>query len=280
LATYIVGDLQGCYAELLDLLELVAFDASNDQLVLAGDLVNRGPQSLECLRFAMGLGERAVAVLGNHDLHLLAASAGARKLKPSDTLNPILQAPDRAALLAWLTACPLAHWIAPQNLLVVHAGVPPAWTLGDARQHAAELETVLRSTQRDDFLHDMYGNSPGLWQESLSGHDRLRFITNALTRMRYVSEEGHLDMEHSGPPGEQPGHLVPWFAHPERATQGIRIAFGHWATLQNKHPVNPMHGVFHLDTGCVWGGQLTALRAEDSAIFTVPSRQPKVHRDC
>ena len=274
MGTYIVGDLQGCFDELQDLLEDINFDRSQDRLVLAGDVVNRGPKSLDCLRFARSLGESGVTVLGNHDLHLLAASLGAREVRRTDTLNQILEAPDCAELLQWLITRPVLVELEELNLVVVHAGLPPHWSVAEAREHGAELEQVLRSNRQSDFLHNMYGNEPCQWSHKYVGNDRLRYITNALTRTRYVDSEGRLDMHYAGPPGTQPPHLIPWFAHPDRHNRSHVIAFGHWATLQVEKPLSPEHGVIHLDTGCVWGGALSAVRAEDKRLFQVPSRQP------
>jgi len=272
-ATYLVGDLQGCFDELHDLLEDIHFDPARDRLILAGDIVNRGPQSLECLRFARALGEAGTTILGNHDLHLLAASVGARAAKRSDTLAPILDAPDRVELLEWLSSRPMVVELDELKLLVVHAGLPPQWSVEEVLERATELEQTLRSNRRDDFLHNMYGNEPCLWSHKYVGNERLRYITNALTRTRYVDTEGRLDMHHAGPPGSQPAHLVPWFAHPTRCSRSHTIAFGHWATLQIEQPLSSAYGVIHLDTGCVWGGSLSAVRAEDKRLFQVPSRQ-------
>ena len=270
MATYAIGDVQGCAEALFSLLELVAFDREHDRLWFAGDLVNRGPHSLEVLRFVRGLGERAVSVLGNHDLHLLAAAAGAREPRAKDTFGDVLGAPDRDALLAWLRTRPLLHLDKAKGFAMVHAGLPPQWTLEEARALAAEVEAVLRGPDDAAFYHEMYGDEPRCWSASLTGTGRHRFVVNALTRMRYVTADGTLDFRHAGPPGTQAGGLMPWFEAPERRSRGARILFGHWATLQIREPVDPVHRVHHLDTGCVWGGTLSAMRLEDGRRFSVP----------
>lgn len=272
MAVYAIGDVQGCLEELHALLAQVAFDPQRDRLWFVGDLVNRGPDSLAVLRLVKALGERAVVVLGNHDLHLLATAAGARD-KSSDTLREVLNAPDCAALLAWLRECPLLHHDAALGYTLVHAGVPPQWDVEEAAGHARELEAVLRSGECEAFLRAMYGDEPDRWSPGLTGWERLRYITNAFTRMRYCGRDGRLALEEEGPPGREPPGVTPWFAVPGRRTANARIIFGHWATLQLERPLDPIYGVFHVDTGCVWGGRLTALRLEDQRYFSVPSRQ-------
>lgn len=258
MAVYAVGDIQGCYDELRRLLDRLGFDPAEDQLWLTGDLVNRGPRSLETLRFVRALGERAVCVLGNHDLHLLAVAAGHAALRPSDTLDAILAAQDRDDLLGWLKSRPLLHHDAQLGYTLVHAGLPPQWTLATAQACAAELEGVLRSPQADEFFANMYGDQPDCWSAGLTGMDRLRFIVNCFTRMRYVGPQGQLDLEHKGKPGSQPAGYLPWFAAPERASSELHILFGHWSTLGQVHG----HAVYALDCGCVWGGKLSALRLD------------------
>jgi bis(5'-nucleosyl)-tetraphosphatase (symmetrical) len=270
LATYTIGDVQGCLARLEALLEQLGFDPACDRLRFAGDLVNRGPQSLEVLRFVRGLGDAAEAVLGNHDLHLLAAVHGARRPSRGDTLQSILGAPDRDALIDWLRHRPLLHESAGRGLVLVHAGLPPAWDLEAARGCARELEAVLASDRLPEFLSHMYGNEPRCWSDDLDGWERLRFITNAFTRLRYCDARGCLDFREKNPPGRQAAGLVPWFAVPERRSRGTPVVFGHWATLQLEVPLDPAHGVWHVDTGCVWGGALTALCEEDMTLHTVP----------
>ena len=269
MATYAIGDVQGCANALFSLLGQVGFVRERDRLWFAGDLVNRGPQSLEVLRFVRGLGDRAVTVLGNHDLHLLATAAGARTPKAKDTFGDVLGAPDRNALLDWLGRQPLMHHDETIGYTMVHAGLPPQWTLADARALAAEVETSLRGGGTREVLGQMYGDEPRCWSPALHGAARRRFIINALTRIRYVAPNGGLEFEETGPPGTQAQGLVPWFQAPERRSREARIVFGHWATLALHDPVDSVHRVHHLDTGCVWGGRLSALRLEDRRRFSV-----------
>ncbi|MGQ0657085.1 MAG: symmetrical bis(5'-nucleosyl)-tetraphosphatase [Chromatiales bacterium] len=272
MATYAIGDVQGCYRELRELLDHIRFDPGRDRLWLVGDLVNRGPDSLSVLRFVHELGPVAVSILGNHDLHLLACAWGDRRLRGQDTLEPILAAPDREPLLHWLCQRPLWHHDAVPGVAMVHAGLPPQWTVAAAQRHAQEVESVLRSDGRAEFLRHMYGDEPDCWSDDLNGWARLRFITNCLTRMRFCSRNGRLDLKQKGPPGTQPGKLLPWFAVPGRASRDTRILFGHWATLPVASPDTRSHNVVGLDTGCVWGGRLSALRLDDGTLFSVPSQ--------
>ena len=268
--TYAIGDVQGCHRELMALLEVVEFDRCRDRLWFVGDLVNRGPDSVEVLRFVRDLGERAVVVLGNHDLHLIATAAGVRPGRRSDTFGDVLDAPDRDELLQWLCRRPLMHRDAKLDFNMIHAGLPPAWSIAQAAALAREVESHLRGRERLALLQEMYGDQPDRWSADLHGGDRARFIINALTRMRYVgASDGRLDLRESGPPGSQPGDLVPWFEARERASRGERIVFGHWATLELEGPVRPEHGVFPLDSGCVWGGHLTAMRLDDRRYASV-----------
>ena len=272
-ATYAIGDVQGCFDELRALLAEVGFTRGEDRLWFVGDLVNRGPRSLDVLRFVVELGDDAVVVLGNHDLNLVAVAAGARAEHPSDTLREILDAPDADELIDWLARRPLLHREAGLRFVLVHAGLAPQWDSSAAAARAREVQTVLAGKRRADFLAHMYGNEPSRWSDDLEGWERLRFITNALTRVRYVDEKGRLDLDESGAPGSQREGLVPWFADPNRGSAGEAIVFGHWATLQLERPLDAVHGVYHLDTGCVWGGRLTALRLEDARYFSVASQQ-------
>ncbi len=256
MATYVIGDLQGCYEPLRRLLDRIDFDPAKDRLWFVGDLVNRGPDSLACLRFVKSLGQGALVVLGNHDLHLLARAEGETRNTRKDNLDDILTAPDRDELLAWLRGRPLMHHDPDKGFSMVHAGLPPQWDLAQALACAGELEAVLRGPDYRDFLAGMYGDEPSLWSPELSGMERLRFITNCLTRMRYCDPQGRLDLTAKGHPGTQPPQALPWFRIPWRASRGERIVFGHWSTLKWLAEDN----VWSLDTGCLWGGHLTAIR--------------------
>lgn len=254
MALYLIGDVQGCDEALGRLLDEIAFSPSRDTLVLLGDLVNRGPQSLAVLRRMIALEGSAHCLLGNHDLHLLAVAHGVRKPHRSDTLDEILQAPDRATLLDWLRARPLA--LQMQGWLMVHAGLLPQWDAAQTLALAAELESELRGPDRGVFLHNMYGNRPDQWNEQLHGLDRLRVIVNALTRLRFCSADGVMEFETKDSAASAPSGFMPWFEVPQRRSEDTRIAFGHWSTLGNVQ----RHDLLALDTGCVWGGCLTAAR--------------------
>jgi len=261
MALYAIGDIQGCYDELRRLLDKLNFDAHVDQLWLVGDLVNRGPKSLEVLRFIKSLGDGAITVLGNHDLHLLAIAAGIDRVKHDDTFGPILNAPDRDELLDWLRHRPLLHCDAAREYALLHAGLPPQWDLAQAQRCAAEVEAMLRSMEHKEFFQHMYGNEPDLWREDLSGWARLRFIVNCFTRLRYVDDAGRVLHKEKGAPHTR-RHLTPWFRAPGRKSAATRIIFGHWSTLG----LVLEHNVYALDTGCVWGGALTALRIDSESV--------------
>lgn len=267
MATYAIGDPQGCYRELCQLLEKVGFGAS-DRLWVCGDLVNRGPQSLETLRLVKSLGERARVVLGNHDLHLLAVAWRGEKKNRKDTLDPILAADDRDELLEWLRHRPLLHHDAELGYAMVHAGLPPMWTLPEALRHAGEVEAVLRGPEVKHFFEHMYGNEPNHWDEALTGWGRLRLITNYLTRMRFCDARGTLELETKEGVAAAPSGFAPWYSFPGRRNADTPIVFGHWASLEGRADAL---GVFALDTGCVWGGRLTAMRLEDRTWFSVQS---------
>lgn len=274
MAVYAIGDIQGCLDELQALLRLIDFDRERDTLWFAGDLVNRGPRSLDTLRFIHDLGDRAITVLGNHDLHLLATDYDARYTRPKDTLQEILDAPDRERLLNWLRTRPLLHHDATLNFSLLHAGLPPQWDLTTAQACAQEVETVLRSHHYGEFLAGMYGNLPDTWSADLKGLDRLRFIVNCFTRLRYCSPSGKLNLKDKGAPGTQSAGNQPWFSIKDRASRDLRILFGHWSTLGTCKEAN----VFPLDTGCLWGGKLTALRLDDLKTFSLAcagARKPK-----
>ena len=267
--TYAIGDVQGCYRELRSLLRECGFDARRDRLWFVGDLVNRGPASLDVLRFVADLGDRAQTVLGNHDLHLVASARGIRPLRARDTFQDVLDAADGDALIDWLRERPVIHRDSERGFVMVHAGIAPAWTVDDALVHGDELSRALRAPDHPRLLAGMYGNEPDRWRKSLSGIDRLRFITNAFTRMRYCRRDGRLDFSDTGPPGTQDSSLTPWFELRDTRADGIRIVFGHWATLQVEAALSRDLHVRHVDTGCVWGGSLTALRLEDDREFSV-----------
>ncbi|RUQ36095.1 MAG: symmetrical bis(5'-nucleosyl)-tetraphosphatase [Candidatus Competibacteraceae bacterium] len=260
MAVYAIGDIQGCYDPLRRLLDLLRFDPTADTLWLVGDLVNRGPQSVEVLRLVRDLGDRAIAVLGNHDLTLLAVAAGQVKPKRKDTFHSVLDAPDGAALLDWLRHCPLLHHDAELGFTLVHAGLPPQWDLVQAQACAAEVAATLRSPRCAEFLGSMFGGEPRRWQEDLTGNDRLRFTINALTRMRFCTADGTLSFSEKGPPGSQKPGLLPWFSVPRRRSADLRIVFGHWAALGYYRAP----GLYALDSGCVWGNRLTAIRLDEA----------------
>jgi bis(5'-nucleosyl)-tetraphosphatase (symmetrical) len=257
MARFAIGDVQGCATELRALLAQLKFSADRDQLWFVGDLVNRGPASLECLRLIRSLNANAVVVLGNHDLHLLARAFGAElRDKPGDTLTEILRAPDREVLLQWLLERPLAYQDPTHDELLVHAGLVPQWTAPQTLALSQEVQRALLAAPEDFFAH-MYGDKPDLWTEELRGAERLRFIVNALTRLRVCTPEGRVALKAKGPPRAGTG-LLPWFEIAGRASRDTRIVFGHWSTLGF---VNA-HGVIGLDTGCVWGGSLTAVNLD------------------
>lgn len=263
MATYVVGDIQGCLKPLKCLLREVQFDSTNDVLWSVGDIVNRGPKCLKTLRYLYKMRDSLVMVLGNHDLHLLALAAGVRKPSRSDTLNEILAAPDREELLNWLLHRPMIHH--EHGHTMVHAGIPPQWSLEDALGYGHEVETVLRSSDCVEFLKSMYGNEPYIWSDDLTGMTRMRVITNYLTRMRYCTRKGLLDLDSKG---TRPTPGVPhlgdkkvsaWFSHPEREMADHPILFGHWASLEG-HTDTP--NAIGLDTGCVWDGCMSLYTLE------------------
>jgi bis(5'-nucleosyl)-tetraphosphatase (symmetrical) len=258
MATYCIGDIQGCDTALGRLLEQIGFSASRDTVYLLGDLVNRGPDSAAVLRRCMAQGDALRPLLGNHDLHLLAAAHGARPPSRRDTLNSVLDAPDRAALLDWVRQQPLlrTHTLAGQTLCMVHAGLLPGWSVAQAQAHAEQVHAVLRGPELPDFLHAMYGNSPDRWSEDLGGYERVRVIVNALTRLRFCAADGSMDFESSESANAAPEGLMPWFDVPGRRSADHLIAFGHWSTLGWLNRPD----ILALDTGCVWGGCLSAVR--------------------
>lgn len=258
MALYAIGDLQGCASAFERLLERLRFDPAADRLWLVGDLVNRGEQSLDVLRRVRALGDRVTAVLGNHDLHLLAVAAGLKAPRAKDTLRSVLEAPDRDELIEWLRARPLLHYDRDARRVLVHAGIPPRWSADDAMAAAAEVEAALRGDGWRDALGTMYGNEPRTWSGELSIEAKRRYTINALTRMRFCTPDGALDLDCSGPPGTQPDGLLPWFDVRARAAADVHIVFGHWSALG----VMLRPDVTALDSGCVWGRALTAARLD------------------
>jgi len=258
MALYLIGDVQGCNSALQRLLDQISFSASRDTLYLLGDLVNRGPDSAGVLRRLMAYGDSAQCLLGNHDLHLLALSQGARAPGRHDTLNNILDAPDRSAMLKWLRWQKMAmcRKIEGHDLLMVHAGVLPSWSASQTLALAAEVEAVLRGPGLGDFLGQMYGDEPHAWSDALSGVDRLRVIVNSLTRLRFCDAQGHMEFASKEGSSAAPPGYMPWFEVPGRQTAAITLAFGHWSTLGWLDRPD----VLALDTGCVWGGYLSAVR--------------------
>jgi bis(5'-nucleosyl)-tetraphosphatase (symmetrical) len=272
MAIYAIGDLQGCYDPFRMLLDDLRFDPDRDTLWLVGDLVNRGPKSLKTLRFVKSLGKSVVSVLGNHDLHLLALASGRKQ--PSTrfrTLQKTLNASDRDELIHWLRHRPLAHYDESLDTLLVHAGTHPEWTARKTLARAAEVEAVLQSNAHKKFLGAMYGNSPRAWSGKLKGHDRLRFIVNCLTRMRMMTTKGRLNFAHSGSPFRARKNLVPWFDVENAAWRGTRVVFGHWSALG----LVVLPDYVCLDTGCIWGRQLTAVRLDKRIprVIQVPGQQ-------
>jgi bis(5'-nucleosyl)-tetraphosphatase (symmetrical) len=269
MAMYLIGDVQGCDRALQRLIDRIQFSPSRDTLCLLGDLVNRGPDNLAVLRRLKNLGQSARCLLGNHDLHLLALHLGVSKLRPADTLNDVLQAPDRTELMDWLRFQSMAMHEA--GVLMVHAGVLPQWTLTQTLSLAAEVETVLRGPDWTDFISHMYGSQPDRWQDNLSGHDRLRVIVNGLTRLRFCTPEGAMEFVHHGDFKNAPPGYLPWFDVPGRQTRYTTVAFGHWSSLSALH----REDVIELDTGCVWGRCLSALK-----IDPLTSMREKIQVNC
>jgi len=269
MATYAVGDVQGCFQALQRLLDEIDFDPGSDRLWLVGDLVNRGPDSLATLRFVRTLGEAAVVVLGNHDLHLLAVAEGYEKLKRGDSVHDVLEASDRDALLKWLRYRPLMHY--EDGWAMVHAGLLPAWSVSRALELAAEAETALRAANYHRFLAGMYGNRPERWSDALTGQERLRTIVNAMTRLRLCTADGRMEFTHKGRPKDLPEGYLPWFDVPQRRSSDTPLIFGHWSALGLVKRAN----LYGLDTGCLWGRRLSALRLEDRRLFQVACRAAK-----
>jgi bis(5'-nucleosyl)-tetraphosphatase (symmetrical) len=266
-ATYAIGDIQGCYTELIGLLDHLSFSPSRDRLWLVGDLVNRGKDSLAVLRFVKRLGERAVTVLGNHDLHLVMQSAGYGKASREDTLAEVLAAPDRDELIAWLRARPLFH--GEGEFALVHAGLLPQWDIAHALALSDEVGAALTAPDYRDFLAHMWGSEPNAWRDDLTGWDRLRVVVNAMTRMRFCTPEGVMEFRATGakgPPEHGPAGCLPWFNVPKRKSANHHLICGHWSALGFRQ----QHNLLALDSGCLWGGCLTAVRLEDQRVFQLP----------
>jgi bis(5'-nucleosyl)-tetraphosphatase (symmetrical) len=263
MAIYAVGDIQGCSDEFEALLTQLSFDPARDRLWITGDLVNRGPRSLDVLRRVRSLGSAAITVLGNHDLHLLAAAlTPGEQLKPNDTLGEIFEAPDRDELLTWLRSLPLLHHDAALGYTMIHAGLPPQWDLATAQSCAAELEQALRDDARClELFSRMYGDRPNRWSDDLRDVERLRFITNCLTRLRFCRADGSLELKFKGKVENAPAGVFPWFRAPQRRSRDLRIVCGHWSALGYYDG----DGVLSIDAGCVWGGKLCAVRLDRSA---------------
>ena len=264
--TYAIGDVQGCSHELLSLVDMIGFDPACDRLWFVGDLVNRGPDSAGVLRFVRSLGDSAVTVLGNHDLHLLMVSEGMEKLHKSDTVQDVLDAPDREELIDWLRYRPLLH--VENGTVLVHAGLLPSWNIEKASILAREVESALRGENRLELMANMYGSKPACWEDRLEGHARLRVIINAMTRMRFCTVEGKMEFAHKGGLDKTPEGYRPWFEAPDPAWAGAMIVFGHWSALG----LLMRESLMALDTGCLWGGALTAVRLEDRQVFQVSCR--------
>jgi bis(5'-nucleosyl)-tetraphosphatase (symmetrical) len=268
LAVYAIGDLQGCFEPLEALLETIAFDRARDRLWFVGDLVNRGPDSLRCLRFVRDLGDAAVTVLGNHDLHLLCVAEGVEKPRPRDTLDDVLAAPDRRELLDWLRHRPLVH--VESGFVLVHAALLPEWTVAQASALAAEAEAMLRGPDYRDIFARMYGDKPDRWSEDLTGLERFRLVVNATTRLRVCDPSGAMALAFKGEPGDAPGECIPWFDVPGRRNADHTIVFGHWSALG----LQVREDIVCLDSGCVWERSLSAMRLEDRRVFQVPCAAP------
>lgn len=267
MATYAIGDIQGCYHAFESLLERIQFDPKSDRLWLVGDLINRGSGSLEMLRWCYQHQDNIQTVLGNHDLHAIAVSHGVKKPNRSDTLQTILDAPDADVLLTWLRHQPLM--VSNDDYAMVHAGLLPQWHIHQALTYSKEVESALQSDDYGDFLLNMYGNTPNVWHDDLTGYNRLRMITNVMTRMRVCSADGALDFSFNGELDDVPEGLTPWFNLPNRVARDQAIIVGHWSALG----LYKYQNVYALDTGCLWGGQLTAMCLETKAITQVPSNK-------
>jgi len=267
MATYAIGDIQGCYQSFRKLLKKIQFDPLSDRLLIAGDMINRGPNSLATMQFLLEHQPQIQCVLGNHDLHFLAVALKCRSKNPKDTFDDILDSQLKDEIVSWLVKQPLAYFESTFKTLMVHAGLPFQWSKNDVLKYAGEVSNKIQSASCNEFFLSMYGDQPDYWQDDLQGMDRLRFITNALTRMRYCQNDGSLELNAKSTPSAQNSHLYPWYEFENKRFKGD-IIFGHWASLLGKCPYPEIHA---LDTGCVWGGYLTALRLDDKKRFEVKS---------
>ena len=276
MAKYIIGDIQGCFDELQRLLDRISFDPKSDMIWIAGDIINRGPKSLDALRFIKGLGDSANSVLGNHDLHIIATAVNPNPdKKPNEDIQRLFDAPDCDELLYWLRTRPLLHHDEENNTVISHAGIYPGWDIPTAKRLAREVEQILQTEHCEKFLIDMYGNEPNIWDESLTGNDRYRFIINAFTRMRLCDHEYRLLFDFKGHPDDKPDDQIPWFDLPNKFDTDTHIVFGHWSALGFRN----IDSIVSLDTGCLWGGGLTAIRIDhpEKPIYSIPcqaQRQP------
>ena len=272
MAIFAIGDVQGCYRQFKELLDLIGFERTKDKLWLVGDIVNRGPNSLQVLRFVKGLTDAVTMVLGNHDLHLLMVAEGHASLNRNDTIQDILSAPDREELLHWLRMQKLLH--VDGNYAMVHAGLLPPWSIAEAFQLARTVEAVLHGEEFHEFCAHMYGDQPDNWDDNLSGYTRLRVIINAMTRIRVCTPDGKMNFTFKGMVRDIPNGYVPWFETPNRASSEATVIFGHWSALGLQLRDN----LIALDTGCLWGGALTAIRLEDRKVFQVPCGEQEATR--
>jgi bis(5'-nucleosyl)-tetraphosphatase (symmetrical) len=274
MTTYAIGDIQGCYDEFRRLLDLLKFNPDKDKLWLAGDLVNRGPASLAVLKYVMSLKDAAIVVLGNHELHLLALSQN-QQLKPGrdDTIGQILDSPELELIVKWLRAQPFFHYDNKLEFAMVHAGLPPEWSIKDALMHSNDLSQILSDEVKGrNFLKHMYGNEPSIWDEHLEGIDRWKFIADCLTRCRYFTPNGYLEFEEKRHPSLVDDSLQPWYLMPNARWRGTPIVFGHWASLSISKHTSLENQIFPIDTGAVWGRDLTAISLEDKKLFSVPAK--------
>ncbi len=268
MATYVIGDVQGCYKPLQHLLEIIHFSPTSDTLWFCGDIINRGPDSLACLRFVKNLGTKAITVLGNHDLALLVMAHGFLRPKAQDTFEAILKAKDKLDLINWLTEKPLLHHAPEHQVTLVHAGIYPLWTLSEAKEYAKEAETALQDKSQNKILFkNLFGNHPNCWSSGLPYLDRLRFIINSFTRMRVLTPDGKMNFSFKGPSNKTPKGCYPWYKLSPLAITETNIIFGHWAALNGLCDNEKVQAI---DTGCVWGNQLTAVCLETNKKFSVP----------